>query len=647
MTDSRATPPPDETQPGGTPTSAGNAGTGNPGNPGNEISISDQKTQPMPIPAKPTPDFTLPNYEILGKLGQGGMGAVYKARQLSLDRIVAIKVLPQNLAEDRSYAMRLVREGQVLAKISHPNVVTCIDLGEHAGILYVVMEYVEGESLEGCLQRRTTLPLDEALHYLKQSVIGLDHANAMGILHRDIKPGNMLLQRAVKGQTTIKVPGGHSMKIADMGLARFTQEAGDNTRLTQDGMTVGTPNYMSPEQALGEPLDLRTDIYALGITFYLMVTGKLPFAAKNTAAVLAKKLSEQFEDLRTHVPALPPGASLLVQRMTARDKDNRYATYGDLLKDIENLERGRPLEAVILDDADASMSLLPETKEALRAAGQSFTAMGTAKKRESFEKAEAQKQRASGSFAIVAGLVFGLLALAGGAVLVFALMGKRNQKPDRMESDAGKTKTAEQSAAKTEEPIVQTPQPALEAFFESEELVTNSLEKWREVEKSDPDPTFRFETGDNAASLVAMKESYALEHTVPHLRFKLKAKAYLTSRSDRFEIRIPSGEGRYTAVGLRWALESDTAEGYFEVRSAKDHAALQKFDPLPNLSPNDWPSLEFKVAADSIIAGINGKELGKAERKSSGTGTQVQVAAKRAAGQFQTISISYYPPDSP
>lgn len=635
MTDSRATPPPDETQPGGTPTSAGSAGTGNPAN---EISISDQKTQPMPIPAIPTPDFTLPNYEILGKLGQGGMGAVYKARQLSLDRIVAIKVLPQNLAEDRSYAMRLVREGQVLAKISHPNVVTCIDLGEHAGILYVVMEYVEGESLEGCLQRRTTLPLDEALHYLKQSVIGLDHANAMGILHRDIKPGNLLLQRAVKGQTTIKVPGGHSLKIADMGLARFTQEAGDNTRLTQDGMTVGTPNYMSPEQALGEPLDLRTDIYALGITFYLMVTGKLPFAAKNTAAVLAKKLSEQFEDPRAHVPALPPGASLLVQRMTARDKENRYATYGDLLKDIENLERSRPLEAVILDDGDASMTLLPETKTALSAAGQSFTAMGTAKKREAFEKTEAQKKRAFGSLAVAVGLAFVLLVLAGGTGLLY-LLGSGNSKPNKSESDVGKTEKTVLSKTPAEDTHPRKTAPAIAERFKAFTLIEGrSTQGW--TPENNP-TSFDFDEVTSSLTINKLQAWTSAVTPVERDRYQLEVHIRTPQGADHCEVQIECSDDTYIAVGIFLPPKAETVTAYFERRKRSDHSMVKRAEPKSGLNKDSHVILLLDVKPESVHATVSNSDFGSLAPDSGSVETRrVRIAVQNGFGEFAYLKVS-------
>lgn len=312
------------------------------------------------------------NYDIIEKLGSGGMGTVYLARQRSLDREVAIKVLPKCIADHSCHPIRLKREGLLLARISHPNVVTCIDFCQCDGYLCVVMEYVSGPSLEKCLERRGRLSLDEALTYLKQAISGLDHANALGITHRDIKPANLLLQPIPEGQSTLPSSASHVLKVADLGLAFFAPSAVENMRLTKTGSTVGTPIYMSPEQALGEPLDLRTDIYALGVTLYLALTGKMPFDGKSAGSVLKKKFSCQFEDPRHFVAELPPTISLLIQRMTARDRENRYATYGELLDDVVNVERGIRLNASLLQRDDASMRMMPGTLKALLASGHAF-----------------------------------------------------------------------------------------------------------------------------------------------------------------------------------------------------------------------------------------------------------------------------------
>lgn len=314
----------------------------------------------------------LPNYQFLEVLGKGGMGTVYRGRQASLDRPVAIKMMPKHAAGRPGHSIRLMREGMLLAKMNHAHVVSCIDFCEDDDHLYVVMEYVCGPSLEKHLERRGRLPLDEALLFLKQAVAGLDYANALGITHRDVKPANLLLQPVPRGQTTVDAKADYVLKVADLGLAFFAPAAGGNMRLTQVGSTVGTPIYMSTEQALAEPLDLRTDIYALGITFYLMLTGRIPFEGQSTASVLAQKFCRQFEDPRAFVPDLPPALSLLIQRMTARDKEERYATYGALQAEIARIERGERLEAPLLHRTGSSMRMMPKTLRALLDEGYAF-----------------------------------------------------------------------------------------------------------------------------------------------------------------------------------------------------------------------------------------------------------------------------------
>ncbi|MBE7463300.1 MAG: serine/threonine protein kinase [Planctomycetes bacterium] len=308
---------------------------------------------------------SLPGLTIEGKLGEGGMGAVYRARQKSLNRSVAVKVLPAHMVQDRSFLARLEREGKLLAQIHHPNVIACFDMGEHEGMRYVVMEFVDGMSLASLIEERGRLPLREALYVIKQAVQGLDHAHAKGVIHRDVKPDNLLLAKQVNTGTTVVGPLPYTVKIADLGLAHSVAES-DQTQITQQGSIMGSPHYMSPEQTLGErDLDFRTDLFALGCVLYQMLSGERPYAATTVGAVLAKKLTEQMPDPRERVPELPPGVSLLLQRMTARDKADRYASYGALLQDLEAVEHGGMPAAAVLPEDKACLKLSASTSVAL------------------------------------------------------------------------------------------------------------------------------------------------------------------------------------------------------------------------------------------------------------------------------------------
>ncbi|HYF00678.1 MAG TPA: serine/threonine-protein kinase, partial [Planctomycetota bacterium] len=198
-------------------------------------------------------------YEVLAKLGQGGMGAVYKAKQTSLDRVVAIKILLPEFAKDKDGVDRFLREAKALARLNHPNIVSGIDAGASNGVYYYVMEYLDGETLAQRLARRKTLPPADAADIVRQMAAALEHARQHGLIHRDVKPANILL---LKDATA---------KLADLGMARFAAQS--NLDLTRSGQIMGTPLYMSPEQARGDELDIRTDLYALGITLFEMLSG--------------------------------------------------------------------------------------------------------------------------------------------------------------------------------------------------------------------------------------------------------------------------------------------------------------------------------------------------------------------------------------
>ncbi|MFW6108221.1 MAG: protein kinase domain-containing protein [bacterium] len=281
-------------------------------------------------PEPPTPirkRRRLGNFEILQKLGVGGMGVVYKARQLSMDRLVALKVLPRRLARDRSFIERFLREARSAARLNHPHIVQGIDVGEAEGLYYFAMELVQGESLEARLRRQGRIPQREALQIARHVALALDHANAQHLIHRDIKPANILLTRE----------GG--AKLADLGLAKRTSDAA----VTQAGGLVGTPLYMSPEQARGrDDIDARTDIYSLGATLYHAVVGSPPFTGATAAAIITQHLFEKPPSPRAAAPELTDGFCAVLMKMMAKQRLQRYQSAAELLEDIDRLLSGRP-----------------------------------------------------------------------------------------------------------------------------------------------------------------------------------------------------------------------------------------------------------------------------------------------------------------
>ena len=261
-------------------------------------------------------------FELLDKLGEGGMGVVYKAKQLSLEREVALKILPERLNKDREFVARFEREAKVAAKLDHVNIVRALDVGEAQGLHYFAMEFVEGENLGEILDRDGKMTEDKAIDIMLQSSRALQHAHEHSLIHRDIKPDNILVTKTGVA------------KVADLGLARSTDE--NSTRMTVTGTAMGTPHYISPEQARGEAdVDIRTDIYSLGVTFYHMLTGHPPFQGSTAAVVITRRLTEDPPWIRDVLPNISEGTAMVVRKMMARDRNDRYKDPADLIHDME------------------------------------------------------------------------------------------------------------------------------------------------------------------------------------------------------------------------------------------------------------------------------------------------------------------------
>jgi len=269
---------------------------------------------------------SLGRYHILEQLGEGGMATVYKARDLNLEREVAVKVIRTDIfgsAILERMLKRFQREGRALGKLTHPNVVPILDFGEYNGAPYLVMPYLPGGTLKQRLKGQT--PYREALQILIPIAQALVHAHGQGIIHRDIKPSNILITRT-----------GEPM-LSDFGIARIIDS--EETRdLTSTGVGIGTPEYMAPEQGMGQA-DERSDIYALGIVLYEMVTGRIPFRANTPMAVLLKKSQEPLPRPKEFAPNLPQAVENVLIKALARDPSQRYQTAQEFLIALERLSR--------------------------------------------------------------------------------------------------------------------------------------------------------------------------------------------------------------------------------------------------------------------------------------------------------------------
>jgi len=264
----------------------------------------------------------LGRYQLVRKLGQGGMGAVYEAIQEGLERRVAVKVLPAALMADKDFVERFKREARAAAKLNHPNIVTIHEISQDHGFHFFSMEFVDGQSLEQQLQKESRLPVAEAIALMQQALQGLAHAWEQGIIHRDLKPANLMLTR--RGV----------LKVADFGLAKALEMSSN----TMTGAGMGTPYYMSPEQGSNaKNVDLRADIYSLGATFYHLVTGRVPFEGTSPFEVAIKVATAPLPPVCEVNPDVPAPVAAMIEKMLARDPDQRHHSADELLSALSSI----------------------------------------------------------------------------------------------------------------------------------------------------------------------------------------------------------------------------------------------------------------------------------------------------------------------
>jgi serine/threonine protein kinase len=269
-------------------------------------------------------------YEVLEELGSGGMGKVYRARNLTLERVIALKTLAPQFSADEGFVQRFLKEARAAARLNHPNIVQIYDFGCVDGTYYLAMEYVDGQSLRSWLKRARFSERDAVL-LVRHAVRALAVAHAEGIVHRDIKPDNLMLTS--KGD----------LKLVDLGIAKRVDE---DQALTQTGQAVGTPQYISPEQIRGvRDIDARADIYSLGATFYHLVTGHTPYKGTSGALVMSMHLTHPLPDPRTYEPTLSEGVCRVLRKMMAKDREERYPDVYELDRDLYKLQIGERPDA--------------------------------------------------------------------------------------------------------------------------------------------------------------------------------------------------------------------------------------------------------------------------------------------------------------
>jgi serine/threonine protein kinase len=291
------------------------------------------------------PRETVPGYELIELVGFGGMGVVYRARQLTLNRIVALKTILMSRVGDVSATERFEQEAQTVGQLRHPNVVAAFDFGRAGGRLFLAMEFIDGTDADQLIEEHGQLEPALAWSLARQTAAGLAHALNHGVVHRDIKPANLLLVDPPEGSSLRD--GVPMVKIADFGLARIA-EADSRTRLTKENTTVGSPHYMAPEQLMAGDVDHRADMYALGMTVYHMLRGRPPFDGLALSQIYHRKMAIGPEKLQEHLQDLDPRSVALLERMTSIDPTGRPPNYTILMAEIDRLLATLPAPVTFL-----------------------------------------------------------------------------------------------------------------------------------------------------------------------------------------------------------------------------------------------------------------------------------------------------------
>ena len=270
-------------------------------------------------------------YEIIRKIGDGGMAFVYEAKDRLLNRTVAVKVLRPEFVDDEEFLGKFKREAEAVASLSHPNIVNVYDVGEDGKVHYIVMEFVDGQNLKDIIKNEGTLDEYTALDITKQIAKALGAAHKKGIIHRDIKPHNILISNE-----------GRLVKVADFGIAK----AVSSSTMTSTGSIIGSVHYFSPEQAKGKYVGNTTDLYSLGIVLYEMIIGRVPFRGDSPISIALQHINDEIEFTQEEKVAIPQSVRTIIKKLTSKSSDDRYQSAEELIEDIEYIEKNIDLDFI-------------------------------------------------------------------------------------------------------------------------------------------------------------------------------------------------------------------------------------------------------------------------------------------------------------
>ncbi|MHC5054228.1 MAG: protein kinase domain-containing protein [Planctomycetota bacterium] len=503
-------------------------------------------------------------YELIEKIGEGGMGTVFKARDGSSGRVVALKVLPPKLAEDKIFMGRFQREAIAVTRLDHPNIVRGLDVGTADDAHYIAMEFIDGVDCDKMLARRSRLPEREAANIAMQVAKALEYAGSRRLVHRDIKPANILVMRD------------GTAKLTDLGLAKSTSATA--TKLTQTGITMGTPHYISPEQAMGSSdLDVRSDIYSLGATLYQLVTGRVPFEGSSPAIIVAKHLTEELPNPRDLVAELSEGIVLVLEKMLAKKREDRYADPADLVRDLQKVIRGVTPHVEALEAGRSTIMKAAEFREA---------AERLAKKRR-------DRMGRRGPALVVLGILLGLgIAVTVVVLIIKSQDGMFEQIRDEVTNRLGGDGVAEDGSP---------PGPTAPAWTPL--LDGKGLSGWR----------------ISGARGWAFRGDF-IEGRDPGSGQIESPKAF-GDYSLQAEVAASKGARAWIVLGKRPATE----RGGYRI-------------PLPALGEDRWVRIAIRIDGGKVVAAADGAALGRARGSAAPEGV-IAFAADRGTVRFRNVRV--------